>query len=297
VTRSYVFLMLLLSLLWGGSYLFIKVADREIEPGTMMLARVTLAALVLCGYLAWRGELGQLRRAGLGAYALGLVNSAIPFTLIAWGEKHIDSGVAAIANASVPIFVTLLAIRVRPSERAGGMRLAGVLLGLVGVVVLAGVHPSGGWWGFAGTMAVALASLSYAVSGLWGQTLIERTSGPVLATAAILGSVVLLLPLGIAQAPDHLPSWKPLGSVLALALLGTALAQLAWFRLLRGHGTARSSLVTYLLPPTALVYGVLLLHESLRPSAIAGLVLILGGVALGSGAVRLRRRAAVPASP
>jgi drug/metabolite transporter (DMT)-like permease len=297
MTRAYVPLMLALSFLWGASYLFIKVAGREIQPGTMMLTRIVIAAALLLAFLASRGELGDLRRAPLAAYGLGLLNSAVPFTLIAWGERHIDSGVAAIANASVPIFVALLAIRLRPDERSTGTRAAGVLLGLVGVGVLTGVSPQGGWWGVVGTLAVVVASLSYAGAGLWGQHLITRVSGPVLSTASLLGAAVLMLPLGVAQAPHDVPGWKPVLSVLALAVLGTAAAQLLWFRLLRGYGSARSSLVTYLLPVTALAYGSLFLDESLHPSALIGLVLILGGVALGSGAVRLPRRAALPQTP
>ncbi len=297
MTRRYIPLLLLLSFLWGASYMFIKVAVREIEPATMMLARVVVAATILLAFVvirsSFREAVGALRHAGPGAFALGLVNAAIPFTLIAWGEKHIDSGVAAIANASVPIFVTLLAIRFRPSERVAGLRLAGILVGLAGVAVLAGADPSGGWLAVAGTLAVTLASLSYATGALWGQHLIDRTSGPVLATASLIGSSLILLPLGIAQAPSALPGWKALGSVAALAFLGTAAAQLIWFRLLRLYGGSRSSLVTYLLPVTALFYGVVLLGEPLRWSALAGLVLILGGVALGSGGVRLQRRAAL----
>jgi drug/metabolite transporter (DMT)-like permease len=297
MTRAYIPLMLTLAFLWGASYLFIKVAGREIQPGTMMLTRIVIAATLLVAFLASRGELGDLRRAPLAAYGLGLLNSAIPFTLIAWGERHIDSGVAAIANASVPIFVALLAIRLRPAERSTGARGAGVLLGLVGVGVLTGVAPQGGWWGVAGTLAVVAASLSYAGAGLWGQHLITRVSGPVLSTASLLGAAVVMLPLGVAQAPGELPGWKPVLSVLALAVLGTAAAQLVWFRLLRRYGSARSSLVTYLLPVTALAYGGLFLDEAIHPSALIGLVLILGGVALGSGAVRLPRRAALPQAP
>jgi len=289
--------MLALSFLWGASYLFIKVAGRELQPGTMMLARVVIAAAVLVGFLAWRGELGGLRRAPIGAYALGLLNSAIPFTLIAWGERHIDSGVAAIANASVPIFVALLAIPFRPDERSTGSRAAGILLGLVGVGVLTGASPDGGWWGVAGTLAVVVASLSYAAAGLWGQSLIRGVSGPVLSTAALIGAAVAILPLGVVEAPHETPSWTAIACVLALAVLGTAIAQLLWFRLLRGYGSARSSLVTYLLPVTALAYGSVFLDEPLHASALAGLALILGGVALGSGVVRLPRRAALPQTP
>jgi drug/metabolite transporter (DMT)-like permease len=297
VTRRYVPLVATLSLLWGASYLFIKVAGRELPPTTMMLIRVIVAAVALLGVLWWRGELGGLR-APVGAYALGLFNSAIPFTLIAWGERHIDSGLTAIANASVPIWVALLAIRFRPDERSTGARAVGILLGLAGVVVLTGATPGGGWWGVAGIAAVVVASISYAVAGLYGQRLFEQVSGPVLSTTALVGATVIILPFGVAQAPHDAPSLKAIGCVLALALLGTTAAQLVWFRLLRGHGIARSTLVTYLLPVTALAYGVVLLDEPLTAAELAGMALILGGVALGSGAVRLSRGArTVPQAP
>ena len=205
----------------------------------------------------------------------------------AWGEKHIDSGVAAIANATVPIFVVLLALRWQPSEAVRGVRLGGILLGLVGVGILAGVHPAGGWWGAAGTLAVVVASLSYAVGGLWGQRLVTEANGFALATAAMLGATLVLIPFGLAQLPAHVPGWKETGSVLALAVLGTAIAQILLFRVLRSDGATRMSLVTYLLPVTALFYGVTLLGEPLTIEELVGMVLILGGVALGSGAVRL----------
>ena len=212
-----------------------------------------------------------------------MTNSAIPFTLIAWGERHIDSGVAAVANASVPIFVAVLAIWFRPDEKSTGWRLVGILLGLVGVAVLAGASPDGGLWYVAGTLAVVLASISYATAGIWGKYLIVYTTGPVLATTSLLGAFVVLLPFGVAEAPSELPSLKAIACVLALAVLGTAAAQLIWFRLLRSFGTARSSLVTYLMPATALLYGVVFLGESLTWPTLLGFVLILGGVALGSG--------------
>jgi drug/metabolite transporter (DMT)-like permease len=297
VTRGYIPLLTLLSFLWGASYLFIKVAGRELQPAPMMLARIVLAAAVLLAFLWWRGELGGLR-APVGAYALGIFNSAIPFTLIAWGERHIDSGLAAIANASVPIWVALLAIRWRRDERSTGLRGVGILLGLAGVAVLSGAAPGGGWWGIAGTLAVVLASLSYAISTLYGQRLIEGLTGPVLSTTALLGGAAALLPFAILGAPRDVPGAKTVACVLALAALGTAAAQLVWFRLLRLYGSARASLVTYLLPVTALLYGVLLLDEPLTAPELAGLALVLAGVALGSGAVPLPRRGrTVPQAP
>lgn len=298
MTRSYAPLVASLSLLWGASYLFIKIAGRELEPATMMLIRVLLAAAVLACVLAGRGELGALRRAPRGAYALGLFNSAIPFTLIAWGERHIGSGLAAVANASVPIFAALLAVRFRPDERPRGIRALGVALGLVGVAILTGAGPGGGWWGVAGVVAVLLASLSYGVSALYGQHLVADVRGPVLSTAALLGALVVLVPLGLAQASSHVPSWKALGCVAALAVAGTAFAQLLWFRMLRSYGSARSTLVSYLIPATALVYGIVFLNEQVTAGELVGFVLILAGVALGSGAVRVPRRAVeVPQAP
>jgi drug/metabolite transporter (DMT)-like permease len=299
VSRSYVIYIGLLAAFWGASYMFIKVADRGFEPTAMIMFRLLIASALLLTVLVaqrgWRRTLGEMRRLGWEGFALGIVNAAIPFTLIAWGEKHIDSGVAAIANASMPIFVVLLAIRFRPSERVRGLRLAGFLIGLVGVGVLAGVHPKGGWWGVAGTLAVVLASVSYAAGSLWSQRLVEHTSGLTLATTTMIGALAVLLPFGLWQLPSAVPGWKETGSVIALAVIGTAVAQIILYRVLRSDGAARVSLVTYLLPVTALFYGVVLLGEHLTWQELGGMVLILGGVALGSGAVRLPRREPVVA--
>ncbi len=295
MTRSYLPLLLLLSAIWGASYLFIKVGVRDFEPTTMVAIRLLLAAPPLIAFLALRGgvrrTLADLRAAGRDGLVLGVVNAALPFSLIAWGEKHIDSGVAAIANATVPIFVALLAIRFKPSERVTGLRLVGVVIGLAGVGVLTGGDVGGGWWTALGTLAVVLASLLYAAGGLYGQARVSTVTGPVLAAATTLYGGLVLLPFGLLQLPDQMPGWKALGSVAALSLLGTALAQLILFRMLRLHGASRTTLVTYLLPIFALFYGALILDEPITASAIGGLVLILAGVALGSGVLRSWRRA------
>jgi len=300
MSRGYVVYIGLLAAFWGASYMFIKVAGRDFAPATMMMLRLAVASTILLVVLAaqrgWRATVAEMRGVGWEGYGLGVVNAAIPFTLIAWGETHIDSGVAAIANASMPIFVILLAIRFKPSERVGGLRLVGFLVGLLGVGVLAGVHPEGGWWGALGTLAVVLASFSYAVGSLWGQRLVTRTSGLTLATTSMLGGLVVLLPFGLRHLPSSTPGWKEIGSVLALAVFGTALAQIILYRVLRSDGAARVSLVTYLLPVTALFYGTVLLDEPLTWQELAGMVLILGGVALGSGALRLPRREPAPAT-
>src|SRR5256886_13816250 len=147
-SRSYVIYIGLLAAFWVASYMFIKVADRAFEPATMIMFRLLLAASLLLVVLAaqrgWGRTVADMRRLGWEGFALGVVNGAIPFTLIAWGEKHIDSGVAAIANATMPIFVVLLAIPWQPSETGPGLRLPGFPLGAPGVRGAGGHPPQGG---------------------------------------------------------------------------------------------------------------------------------------------------------
>jgi drug/metabolite transporter (DMT)-like permease len=298
--RGYLALLLLLAAIWGASFMFIKIAVDELAPTTTMFLRLAFSAVPLLALVVYKVGLkpaaAELRAVTRAAIILGIVNSALPFTLIAWGETKIDSGVAAIGNASMPIFVVLLAFRFRKSERATGSRLFGVLLGLGGVAVLAGVDPKGGWAGVVGTLAVVAASLSYAVGTLYTQGILENIRNDVLAAASITWGAIWLGPLGAIQAPPHLPSWGAIAAVLALALLGTVAGQLIYFRLIYAYGSARASLVVYLLPVTALFYGSLLLGETITVSAIVGLVLILTGTALGSGVLRMPRRSGMVAT-
>jgi drug/metabolite transporter (DMT)-like permease len=294
VAGGYLPRLLFLSSLWGASYLFIKVAVEEMEPATLMALRLLLAASVLVAVLVaqigWQRAVAEVRATGKHGVVLGVINGALPFWLIAWGEKYIDSGIAAIANSTVPIFVALLAIRLRPSERSTGLRLVGILVGLAGVAVLAGFHPEGGWWAVGGTLAVVLASLSYARANLYTQEHFAERPPLVTATAALVTGALVILPFGLAQLPDEVPSWKALGSVAALGIGGTSIASLVLYRMLTTYGSSRTTLVTYLLPAFALFYGAVFLDEPLAANALVGLFLILAGVALGSGLLRLSRR-------
>ena len=176
------------------------------------------------------------------------------------------------------------------------MRIAGVCLGLAGVVLIAGVAPAGNAWAVAGTLAVVLASVFYASAGIYSQLHLKGTiSGPVLATGSMLAGGAILLPFAVADPPTSMPTAGALGSLLLLALVGTALAQLILFRVIGLFGARRLSLVTYLVPGFALVYGAMILDERLTAAALIGLALILVGVALGSGAMKLRRRGVVAA--
>lgn len=280
-------LILLLAAIWGASYLFIKVAVEDIQPAPMMAARALIAGALLTGYLVL--SLGrdravrELRESWRASLVLGLINAAIPFWLVAWGEQHIDSSVAAIAQSTVPIFTFLIALRFLPHERVGPLRVAGVALGFLGVAVLAGLDPRGGWWAVAGTLAVVLSSVSYASAGVYAQLRLRTASGPVLATGSMLAGGLVLLPLALFQLPGETPGAEALAGLLALTLLGTALGQLLLFRVLRLYGSRRLSLVTYLMPGFAIVYGAVLLDEPVTAAAAGGLALILLGVALGSG--------------
>jgi drug/metabolite transporter (DMT)-like permease len=302
LTRRYVPLLLLLTSLWGSSFLFIEIALDDVEPSVLMTLRLLAAAVVLVPALALRNGaakgLGQVRAGWVPLLVLGAINAAIPFALIAWGQQYIDSGIAAIANASAPIFVTLLAIRYRPSEKVTGSRAVGIVAGIVGVAVLAGANPGGGWWAVAGTLAVVAAAFLYAVGALYAQTHVEDLDPIVLVTGSTLAGLVLLAPLAIAQAPAELPGWDVWVAILALGVGGVALGQYVYYVLLEYHGSTRATLVAYLLPGTALVLGIVFLDEPLTVAAIAGLALVLLGVALGSGLLRPSRReqpATVPA--
>ena len=293
--RGYVALLLTLSAIWGSSYMFIKVGVRDFAPATLVDLRLALAATVLIAFVASRGRMRGLPLALRPGAVVGTVGMALPFVLISWGETHIDSGIAGVANASVPIFVALLALRFAPSERAHGVRLAGLAVGLSGVAVVSGVHPGGGTWAVVGTLAVVLASLCYAVSALYVQRRLG-VGGPELAATSTLCGAVVMLPFALAQIPAHV-GWKPLASVAVLGVVATGIATLLANRLIGAYGPARAMLVNYLLPAFALLYGVWILGEPLTVAAVVGLVLILGGVTLASGAFRLPRRAPLTQTP
>ena len=285
--RSYWTLILLLASMWGASYLFIKVAVDDIPPAAMTDMRLAIAALLLTAYLVLRtgaaSAVGTLRRAWIPCLVLGTVNAAIPMTLVAWGETHIDSSVAGIAQSSVPIFVAILGLRFLPHDPLRGAQIVGLAIGLSGVLFITGVHPDGGAWAIVGTLAVVLSSVSYAGGGIYGQLHIHDTPGPVLAAGSMIVGAIALLPLAIADPPTQAPGATALAGLLALAVVPTFLGQLLLFRVLRLFGSRRLSLVTFLMPGFAVAYGAVLLGETISATALAGLALILVGVILASG--------------
>jgi drug/metabolite transporter (DMT)-like permease len=288
VTRSYVPLLLLLSAIWGSSFMFIKVGVRDFSPTSLVELRLLLAAAVLVAAVGFRRRLASIRTAVAPGAFVGVVGMALPFLLITWGETHVDSGVAAVATSSVPIFVALLALRFAAGERSSGLRLVGLAIGLAGVAVVAGIHPGGGWWAVAGALAVVLAAICYAASSLFIQRSLVVGSLE-LAAASVLCGAAAMLPFALARLPGSV-GWKPLVSVVVLGLVATGVAQLIVNRLIEQHGAARSMLVNYVLPGFALLFGAAVLDEPVTAAKLVGLALILAGVSLASGLVTFGRR-------
>ncbi len=285
--RSYWPLILTLAAMWGASYLFIKVAVDDIPPAAMTELRVLIAGLLLFSYLAVRvgatHAVAELRAAWVPCAVLGVINAAVPMGLVAWGETHIDSSVAGIAQSTVPLFTFILAAKFLPHEPVGLTRIAGVAIGFLGVALLAGFPSEGGWWALAGTLAVVVSSLSYAAGGVYGQMQVGDIAGPVLATGNMLAAAIVLLPLAIARPPTEAPGLTALAGLAGLILIPTFAGQLVLFRVLRLHGSRKLSIVTYLIPVFALAYGALLLDEPVTAAMLAGFSLIVVGAVLASG--------------
>jgi drug/metabolite transporter (DMT)-like permease len=284
-----------LALIWGSSFMFIKVAVRDVEPSTLILGRLGLAAVTLAivvPVLVGSGPvIADLRTHWRALVVVGLLNTAVPFWLLSWGETRIDSGLASIIQASVPIFNAVLAFGFFHDERVTGRRLVGVAVGFVGVAVLVGAQPHAK---LLGALAVVGMALCYAAGGLLTRRYLSTARPHAIALGTSLASAVAVAPAGIVQAPHDLPGWKTFASIAVLGTLCTAVAYLIFFTIIARAGAGYAALVTYLVPPVALGYGAVFLDEGVGAAAIAGLVLILVGVTLGTrrSARRPRRSAA-----
>jgi drug/metabolite transporter (DMT)-like permease len=291
-------MLLVLAAIWGGSFMFIKVAVRELAPADVVWGRVLVGALALVPLVlltrGWRPAWADLRRYFLPLLALSVFNAAIPFWLLAWSEKRLDSGLAAVLQASTPLFTAALAVGFSRSDRVGGARLVGVLVGFGGVVLLVGAQPRGD---VLSALAVLLTALCYAGSALYAGTRLLDAPPLITALGTLALASILTFPLGIASLPHDAPGWKAIASVLALGIAGLSVAYLLYFEIIAGAGASYAVLVTYLVPALALAYGAILLGEPVTASAVVGLLLILLGVALGTRTIRLPRRAPIGETP
>jgi drug/metabolite transporter (DMT)-like permease len=290
--------LLALSVLWGGSFFFTGIAVKELPLLTIVALRVGLAALMLCVTLRLLG-LALPRRGEVWAafFGMGLLNNAIPFCLIVWGQTHIASGLAAILNATTPLATVVVAHVLTGDEKMTGNRLAGVLIGLAGVTLMIGPDALGG----IGTdvlaqLAVLAAAISYAFAGVFGRRFARMGVAPMAtATGQVIASTAMLLPLALlVDRPWTLPMpgahvWA---AIVGMAALSTALGYVLYFRLLATAGATNLLLVTFLIPVSAIILGSLVLGEHLAPRHFAGMGLI--GVGLAAIDGRLIRRTSRP---
>lgn len=293
-------ILLVLSVLWGGSFFFLAIALRELPPITIMLLRVFLGALPLLVFLGIRGERlpSSLRIWGM-LLIVGLLNNALPFVLYAFAQLRISSGLASILNATTPLWGVLVAHLFTKDERATPAKVAGVLLGFGGVAVMIGAGARLDGEALAILMCLG-ATLSYAFAAVYARRFRPLGVPPLtVATGQLLAASLLLLPFSLALeqpwtiAPPHAATWL---AIAGIALICTSFAYWLYFRLLETAGATNALLVTFLIPATAILLGALVLGEALEARHFAGMALIALGLAAIDGRPfrRVVRRAAVP---
>jgi drug/metabolite transporter (DMT)-like permease len=273
-----------MSLIWGMPYLFIKIAvDDGLSPAFVSWSRVILAAVVLCALAHRAGLLHHLRGRYRWVAVYAVVEIAIPFPLIAWGEQYIDSSLAAIIIAAAPLLVALLAIRFDESERVAGMRLVGLLIGFAGVIALVGIDVAGRTEELLGALAVLGAALGYAIGPMTLRRHLSDIDPRATMGVSLAMAAVLLTPLTAATFPTEAPTTDALIAVIVLGLVCTAAAFVIFGSLIAEVGAGKALVITYVNPVVALALGVAILDESPGIGAIAGLLLILAGSWLSTG--------------
>jgi drug/metabolite transporter (DMT)-like permease len=280
-------MLLVLSLLWGGSFFFIGVAVKELPTLTIMMLRVGIAALTLNFVIRVIGQsLPRDPKIWLAFFGMGLMNNVIPQSLIVWGQTQIPSGLASILNATTPLFGVLIAHFFTGDEKMTGRKLAGVVVGFAGVAIMIGPSALSGLgthvWA---QVAVLLASAFYGISGVYGRRFKRMGVEPTMtATGQLTASTLMIAPLALLV--DHswtlaMPSFDTWAALGGLAILSTALAYLLFFRILATAGTTNLLLVTFLIPVSAVLLGFLLLGEHLETKHFIGMA----GIAVGLAAI------------
>jgi drug/metabolite transporter (DMT)-like permease len=282
-------MLLILSLLWGGSFLFNGILVKALPPFTIVAGRVLLAAIALNIIVRLMGHsMPRDRKSWVAFFGMGVLNNMIPFCLIVWGQTHIASGLASILNATTPLFTVVVAHVLTSDEKMTGNRLIGVLIGFAGVAYMIGfeaLHDLGS--NVLAQFAVLGAAISYSFAGIWGRRFRAMGMPPLLPAAGqVTASTILMLPLAlIADRPWALPvpgieTWLAL---FGLALLSTAIAYVLFFRILATAGATNLALVTFLIPVSAILLGAIVLGEQLQVKHLIGMAMIAAGLAAIDG--------------
>ncbi|WP_090723363.1 DMT family transporter [Neptunomonas qingdaonensis] len=283
-------MLIVLSILWGGSFFFVGVAVADLPPLTIVTLRVGLAAIALWSIALLMG-LHPPKSVGIwiAFLGMGLLNNVIPFVLIVWGQTQIASGLASILNAATPIFTVVVAGILLPDERMTPLKLAGVAVGFIGVVVMIGLPAISGGDSLLAQLAIIAATLSYAFAGVFGRRFktmainpIITAAGQVTASALVLAPITLMVdgPLDIAE-----PSLETWTAIVGLAVLSTAIAYVLYFKILASAGATNLMLVTLLVPVSAILFGSLFLNESLEVIHLVGMALIALGLSAIDGRI------------
>lgn len=284
-------MLITLSIVWGGSFLFVGIAVDDLPPMTIVLIRVGFSALILHLILKIQGISFPSEIKILTAFLiLGLFNNVIPFTLIVWGQTHLASGLASILNATTPIFAVIVAHFYTSDEKLKPHKFGGVILGFLGVVIMIGadVFADVGNDVFA-QVAILLAALSYAVSGIFGRRFGKMKISPInVATGQVTASSLIILPMVIVMDEPWtlpMPGHETLLSLTGLVLLSTVLAYILYFKILERAGATNLLLVTFLVPISAILFGITILDEALTWSQIIGALVIMSGLVMIDGRV------------
>jgi drug/metabolite transporter (DMT)-like permease len=284
----------LLAAMWGASFMFMRVAARDMGALPAAGLRVCIAALALLPLLLFKGLGASLRQHWKLTFAVGIINSAIPFVCFTYALLSITTGLSAILNATVPLFGALIAwlwLKDRPS----GSRMVGLAVGFVGVAMLAwdeasftpdASGASSGW----AVLACLMACLCYGTAASIAKRFMGGLPSLVSATGSQMGAALFLLPLTLWFWPTHMPSLQAWGAVVVLGVVCTGLAYILYFRLIERAGPARALSVTFAIPAFAVFYGVLLLGESITPWMVVCALVIIAGTSLSTGLLSLGRR-------
>ena len=284
-------LLVLLSILFGSSFFFIGVAVKELPTFTIVVARVALAAAILLIVMRVMGKkMPTDRRIWTAFFAMAMLNNVIPFSMIVWGQEQVASGVAAILNASTPLFGVVVAHSLTTDEKMTPARVLGVIIGFSGVIVMIGASAFQSLGlDLLAPLAIVMATLSYAFASVFGRRFKRMGVTPIsTATGQVAASTVILIPVAlIIDQPWTLamPGIETVGAIIGLAALSTALAFVVYFRILSTAGANNVLLVTFLLPITAVILGVILLNEVLLPRHAPGIILIGFGLAVLDGRI------------
>jgi len=282
--------LLLLAALWGGSFLFMRIAAPELGPIWLIELRVLLSGLTLLPWLLYWGLGGQVRTHWRSLAVVGLLNSALPFSLLAFTSLSLPAGTTAILNGTVPFFGVAVAY-VWLHEKLNASRIVGLLVGFAGVVVLVGLRGTALtpeiWLAIATGLGAAL---MYAIAAPYIRLHLQGVPSLVIATGSQLSAAAFLLPLLPFTQPEGPPSPRALLAVVGLAFLSTSLAYILYFRLIQTVGSTRALTVAYLIPLFAILWGALLLQEAITLSMVSGGALILLGTAIANQVVPISPR-------